>query len=62
MSPAQIVQLLITVFGIALAMLVFLFGPFELFGNVIAAVAVFILSGIAAGFAYAKLQAKSGKK
>jgi hypothetical protein len=58
MSPAQIVQLLITVFGIALAMLVFLFGPFELVGNVLAAVAVFILAGIAAGFAYAKLSAK----
>lgn len=61
MSTPQIVQLLITVFGIALAMLVFLFGPFELFGNVIAAVAVFVLAGIAAGFAYAKLQAKRGK-
>jgi hypothetical protein len=58
MSSAQIVQLLITVFGIALAMLVFLFGPFELFGNVIAAVVIFVLAGIAAGFAYAKLQAK----
>ena len=36
MSSAQTVQLLITVFGIALAMLVFLFGPFELLGNSIA--------------------------
>jgi hypothetical protein len=58
MSSAQIVQLLITVFGIALAMLVFLFGPFELFGNSIAAVAVFIAAGTAAGYAYAKLQAR----
>jgi hypothetical protein len=58
MSSAQIVQLLITIFGIALAMLVFLFGPFELLGNVLAAVAVFVLAGVAAGFAYAKLAAK----
>jgi cation transporter-like permease len=58
MSTAQAVQLLITVFGIAFAMLVFLFGPFELLGNSIAAVAIFVVAGIAAGFAYAKLQAR----
>lgn len=58
MSSAQAVQLLITVFGIALAMLVFLFGPFELLGNSLAAVAVFIGAGIAAGYAYAKLAAR----
>jgi hypothetical protein len=58
MSSAQAVQLLITVFGIALAMLVFLFGPFQLLGNSIAAVALFVIAGIAAGFAYAKLSAK----
>jgi positive regulator of sigma E activity len=61
MSSAQIVQLLITVFGIALAMLVFLFGPFELLGNSIAAVVIFILAGTAAGYAYAKLQARRRK-
>ena len=58
MSSAQAIQLLITVFGIALAMLVFLFGPFELLGNSVAAVVIFILAGVAAGFAYAKLAAK----
>ena len=58
MSSAQIIQLLITVFGIALAMLVFLFGPFALLGNVIAAVVIFIAAGVAAGYAYAKLQAR----
>lgn len=58
MSSAQIIQLLITVFGIALAMLVFLFGPFALLGNIIAAVIIFILAGVAAGYAYAKLQAR----
>jgi hypothetical protein len=58
MSPAQIVQLLITVLGIALAMLAFLFGPFELLGNSIAAVVIFIAAGTAAGYSYAKLQAR----
>lgn len=57
MSTAQIIQLLITLFGIALAMLVFLFGPFGLVWNTVAAVVIFVLAGVAAGFAYAKLQA-----
>jgi len=57
MSSAQIVQLLITLTGIALAMLVFLFAPFDLVWNSLAAVVIFILAGVAAGFAYAKLQA-----
>ena len=57
MSTAQIIQLLITLFGIALAMLVFLFGPFSLVWNTVAAVVIFVLAGVAAGFAYAKLQA-----
>jgi uncharacterized membrane protein len=57
MSSAQIVQLLITLAGIALAMLMFLFGPFDLVWNTVAAVVIFILAGVAAGFAYAKLQA-----
>jgi hypothetical protein len=59
MSSAQIVQLLITVAGIALAMLVFLFGPFALLGNTVAAIVIFLIAGIAAGFAYAKLQARN---
>lgn len=58
MSSAQIVQLLITVFGIALALLAFLFGPFELLGNSLTAVAIFVAAGTAAGFAYAKLAAR----
>ncbi|WP_395685745.1 hypothetical protein [Aestuariivirga sp.] len=55
MSPAQIVQLLITFAGIALAIIVFLFGPFELLGNSILALVIFVVAGIAAGFAYARL-------
>jgi hypothetical protein len=55
MSAAQTVQLLITLFGIALAVLAFLFGPFELLGNSVLALAIFIAAGTAAGFAYAKL-------
>ena len=55
MSAAQTVQLLITLFGIALAVLAFLFGPFELLGNSVLALVIFIAAGTAAGFAYAKL-------
>ncbi len=55
MSKPQAVQLLITVAGIALAMMAFLFGPFELLGNVALAVGVFFVAGAIAGFAYAKL-------
>ena len=54
-SKAQAVQLLITVAGIALALMAFLFGPFELAGNVVLAVAIFFIAGAIAGFAYAKL-------
>jgi hypothetical protein len=57
MSTAQIVQLLITLAGIALAMIAFLFGPFEIFGNAVLAFVIFVIAGIAAGFAYAKLSA-----
>lgn len=55
MSSAQIVQLLITFAGIALAVIVFLFGPFEMLGNGLLAFLIFVIAGIAAGFAYAKL-------
>jgi len=58
MSTAQIVQLLITLFGIALAVIVFLFGPFEMVGNGIVAFVIFLAAGTAAGFAYAKLSSK----
>jgi hypothetical protein len=55
MSSAQIVQLLITLAGIALAVLAFLFGPYGLIANSLIALAIFILAGTAAGYAYAKL-------
>jgi hypothetical protein len=55
MSKAHIVQLLITIAGIALAMMAFLLGPFELFGNAVMAVGIFFVAGAAAGYAYAKL-------
>jgi hypothetical protein len=55
MSKPQTVQLLITVAGIALAMMAFFFGPFELIGNVVLAIAVFFAAGAAAGYAYARL-------
>jgi hypothetical protein len=58
MSSAQAIQLLITLIGIVIAILVFLFGPFSILGNSVAAVVIFILAGVAAGFAYAKLAAK----
>ena len=58
MSNAQIVQLLITLFGIALATVVFLFGPFDMLGNGLAAFVIFVLAGMAAAFTYAKLSNK----
>ena len=58
MSSAQIVQILITLFGIALAVLVFLFGPFDMLVNGIIAFVIFVVAGTAAGFAYAMLSRK----
>ena len=58
MSTAQIVQLLITLFGIALAVIVFLFGPYDMLVNGIIAFVIFVLSGMAAAIAYAKLTKK----
>ena len=55
MSTAQIVQILITLFGIALAVIVFLFGPYGMLVNGIIAFVIFVAAGTAAGFAYAKL-------
>ena len=55
MSTAQIVQLLITLFGIALAMVVFLFGPYGMLVNGIIAFVIFVLAGMAAAIAYARL-------
>lgn len=58
MSSAQIVQILITLFGIALAVVVFLFGPFGMLVNGIIAFVIFVAAGTAAGFAYAMLSRK----
>jgi phage-related holin len=58
MSTAQIVQLLITLFGIALAVVVFLFGPYDMLVNGIIAFVIFVLAGMAAALAYAKLSNK----
>ena len=58
MSTAQIVQLLITMFGIALAVVVFLFGPYDMLVNGIIAFVIFVLAGMAAALAYAKLSNK----
>lgn len=58
MSSAQVVQIVITLFGIALAVLVFLFGPFDIWGNSVLAFLIFLAAGTAAGFAYAKLSAR----
>lgn len=60
MSSAQIVQLLITIFGIALAVTAFLFGPFALLGNSLLALGIFIAAGTAAGYAYARLSGRRG--
>jgi hypothetical protein len=58
MSTAQIIQLLITLFGIALAVVVFLFGPFGMLVNGVIAFVIFVLAGMAAAVAYAKLSNK----
>jgi len=58
MSTAQIVQILITLFGIALAVVVFLFGPYDMLVNGVIAFVIFVLAGMAAAIAYAKLAKK----
>lgn len=58
MSTAQIVQILITLFGIALAVIVFLFGPYDMLVNGVIAFVIFVLAGMAAAIAYAKLARK----
>lgn len=59
MSTAQLVQIVITLIGIALAVAVFLFGPFGTIVNGIVAFVIFVAAGTAAGFAYAKLSRKA---
>jgi hypothetical protein len=58
MSAAQIIQLLITLAGIAIAVMAFLYGPFGMLGNSLIALLIFIAAGTAAGFAYASLAAR----
>ena len=58
MSTAQIVQILITLFGIALAVVVFLFGPYSMLVNGVIAFVIFVLAGMAAAIAYARLAKK----
>ena len=58
MSAAQIVQLLITLSGIALAVVVFLFGPYGVVVNGLIAFVIFVLAGMAAAIAYARLAKK----
>ena len=59
MSTAQFVQIIITLTGIALAVLVLLFGPFGMLVNGIIAFVIFVAAGMAAAITYAKL-AKRG--
>lgn len=61
MSLAQIVQLLITLAGIAVAVMVFLYGPYGMLVNGLIALLIFFLAGAAAGYVYAKLQARTRK-
>ncbi len=58
MSSAQAVQILITLAGIAIAVAVFLLGPFGTVVNVVIAFLVFVAAGMAAGYAYARLARK----
>lgn len=58
MSTAQFVQIIITLTGIALAVAVLLFGPFDGLVNGVIAFAIFVLAGMAAALAYARLAKK----
>ena len=58
MSTAQIAQIIITLTGIALAVVVFLFGPFDTLVNGIIAFLIFVLAGMAAALSYALLMRK----
>ena len=58
MSTAQLVQIIITLTGIALAVVVFLFGPFDTLVNGIIAFAIFVAAGMAAALSYALLMRK----
>lgn len=58
MSTAQLVQILITLVGIAIAVAVFLFAPFDVLVNGLIAFVIFVLAGMAAALAYAKLAKK----
>jgi hypothetical protein len=55
MSKAQLIQLLISMIGIVLAVLAFLFLPFGMVVNGIIAFVIFVAAGTAASFAYARI-------
>ena len=55
MTTAKKVQLSITFGGISLAAVVLFFGPYEMMGNAFLAMAILVVAGAAAGFAYGKL-------
>ena len=58
MSTAQLVQIIITLTGIALAVVVLLLGPFSMLVNGIIAFAIFVAAGMAAALSYALLMRK----
>lgn len=58
MSTAQLVQIIITLTGIALAVVVLLWGPFGMLVDGIIAFVIFVAAGMAAAFSYAVLMRK----
>ncbi len=61
MSKAQVTQLLISLIGIALAVVVFLFAPFGMVVNGIIAFVIFVIAGAAASYVYARLASTTEK-
>ncbi|MCX7348378.1 MAG: hypothetical protein NTZ54_02270 [Alphaproteobacteria bacterium] len=59
MSSAQIVQILITLFGIVLAVVVFLFAPFDRLVNGLIAFVIFVAAGMAAAITHATLSKRA---
>ena len=55
MSKAQITQLLISLIGIVLAVMAFLFLPFGTVMNGVVAFVLFMAAGTASSFAYARI-------
>jgi len=59
MSSAQIVQILITLFGIVLAVVVFLFAPFDMLVNGLIAFVIFVAAGMVAAITHATLSKRA---